>query len=608
MGYVAYDPDRLAALTAAMRTAHDELSGLRCDDPSAADAVSTVRLAQTHLEQTWLPLVNQVVSTDPLGGRTWPIQLDGNDLFDRLLKTMRDEFGWIISVPIGVLPFFIISPGPLAPPSVEETVGLADALQRGNVRDLVNDPAERQFLAIQLVAIAADPALAELFDQHFDRWGALADELGDVRVEATATKDPDAAVVGDIDQAFKGIAGIATSVHGSGSIPQLTREMDPYSAAVLVSQAGVDPDMLPWLSFEILHRYIEGHPPMRTEDLSPGPKTADILFQTILATEGAPTKFVLLASDEPEVLWWTAADSRLAQQVAAVGTDPANITGPEAHVVIHSFVNWFDGADTLFRGEFQYVEPPTKSSRAFLGALAAPWFVEFGPGTTDWGPDDASRYADLADIIDDPEARDALLDAMNDRVATISPDTDSTRYNQAVGAAIGMLTELEVERQIRDAKRAKEAWDGGWSIVQKIISVGSKIFGPEVAAIAQIAVQGSGLIKKLLEESGWLGAPPPVGDVAERVEFERDRILITASAVSVNAAFQSLAGDAGIKPGAGPPPLPTPGHDDEVIAYWDRYNQWKDVWVVPGSNAELRLDAQFHLFFADAQVGARAPH
>ena len=567
-----------------------------------------VRLAQTHLEQTWIPLVDQVVSTDPLGGRTWPVQLDGNDLFDRLLRTMRDEFGWIISVPMGLLPLFVVTPGPLAPPSPEETVALADSLQRGDLRDLVNDGSERQFLAIQLAAIAADPALAEVFDEHFDHWGELADELADVRVEATATREPDPAVVGDIDQAFAGIAAISTVVHGSGSIPQLTREMDPYAAAVLVSRAGVDPDMLPWLSFEILHRYIEGHPPMRTEDCYPGPKTADILFQTILATEGAPTRFVLLASDEPEVLWWTAADSRLAQQVAAVGTDPANITAPEAHVVIHSFVNWFDGADTLFRSEFQYVEPPTVSSRAFLGALAAPWFVEFGPGTTDWGPDDASRSADLAFIIDDPEARDALLDAMNDRIATISPDGAGARSNQAVGAAIGMLTELEVERQIRDAKRAEDAWDGGWSIVQRIISLGSKLFGPDVAAIAQIAVQGSSLIKKLLEESGWLGAPPPVGSVARRVELERDRILITASAVSVHAAFESLSGDPGIIPGASAPPLPTPGHDDEVVAYWDRYQQWKDVWVVPGSTAELRLDAQFHLFFSDAQVGARVPH
>src|SRR3954452_2667904 len=440
MPYIAYDPDRLAALTGAMRAALDELGRLQCDDPSAAGAISAVRLAHTHLDQMWIPFINGLVSSDPLGGAGTSVRLDSGDLVDQLMRLMQEQFGWVIGAPIG-LPLLDAPTGPIAPPSPEETMALADALQHGDIHHLVDDASERQFLATQLTAIGADPALAALFDQHFERWGELGDQLGQVRVLATAGEAPDTAVVGDIDQTFKGIAAISTAVHGSGSIPQVSREMVPYSAAVLVAQASVDADMLPWLSVEILHRYIDGHPPLRWEDLYPGPKTADILFQTILATEGAPARFVILASDDPEVLWWTAADARLAQQVAAVGTDPANITDPEAHIVMHSFVNWFSGSDTLYRNEFPYVELPDNSSRAYLGALAAPWLVEFGPANGPWGTDYTSRADDLRFILRDGGARDAMVARMEDLSQSIYANP-TAEQNDAIASTVGLLSRL----------------------------------------------------------------------------------------------------------------------------------------------------------------------
>jgi hypothetical protein len=600
MSYLAYDPTRIAALGAALHTALDELVGIRGDDPLAADAMGCVQHARMHLDQLWVPLVDRLGGRDPLGMLV-PVHLVVDDLVDELMRMMRDHFGWKIAIP-GGLPALPTGALPSAPPTAEEVTVLAGLLEHGDLDALTDQPEERAWLAAELTLIGADPGLATAFDAGFHRWGALADRLGHVRI-LTAASDGD---VGDIDSSFLALATTYEEVHGSGSIPALTRTMEPYAAAALIRQAGLDPQTLAWLSVEVLDRLDGDRPPLWPEDLRPGPKTGDLLFETILATPGAATPFVIAVKANPQLLWWSAADPLLAQRVAQVGTDPANIDPVSAHLVLHAFVEWFDTYEPMSRTDLRYTALP-KRSRAYLGVLAEPWFVEFGPGVDDWGPDAAGRRADLAFIVKDRGARDALLEGMGQEAAGLDGEPARHWEAEAVAQAIGMFLQVDMERKIRAGEDTKQAWDTDWKVIIKLISYSSKVVAPEAAPIVTMGAQALGLFKQLADATGWFGAPPPPGDVARQARAENQRLLLGLSATAVLAGYRTLVEDGRLPEHTPEPPVPDRDHPDDVSAYSRAYRRWKEVNdIAPGSDADLLLDEQFHLFLSDADVGARA--
>ena len=75
MAWLGYHPQRVGELWRHTRGAVDELEAITCDDPAAAEAMRAVRLAQSHLEGDWLPLLDRIRSstalTDPGDGRSW---------------------------------------------------------------------------------------------------------------------------------------------------------------------------------------------------------------------------------------------------------------------------------------------------------------------------------------------------------------------------------------------------------------------------------------------------------------------------------------------------------------------------------------------------------
>ena len=60
---------RPAALEARTREAINELRGLRCTDPAAADALDAVRLVVHTLETFWLPELRRLTATAAIGDR-----------------------------------------------------------------------------------------------------------------------------------------------------------------------------------------------------------------------------------------------------------------------------------------------------------------------------------------------------------------------------------------------------------------------------------------------------------------------------------------------------------------------------------------------------------
>lgn len=68
--HVGFDPDRIRALTRRTVEAIEALGGVRSDDPAAAEAVRAARNARRNLEDAWMPLLQQIDSSDVMTRRT----------------------------------------------------------------------------------------------------------------------------------------------------------------------------------------------------------------------------------------------------------------------------------------------------------------------------------------------------------------------------------------------------------------------------------------------------------------------------------------------------------------------------------------------------------
>ena len=80
MAWLAYNRERVDDLWRHARAAIDDLATITSDDPAAAEAMRTVRLAQEHLEGEWMPQLERIrastaltapVDLDPDGTRSW---------------------------------------------------------------------------------------------------------------------------------------------------------------------------------------------------------------------------------------------------------------------------------------------------------------------------------------------------------------------------------------------------------------------------------------------------------------------------------------------------------------------------------------------------------
>lgn len=598
MTYLAYDPERVRALSTAMRDALDELATFACDDPLGGDALDHVRLVRLHLDQLWLPLVERIVRTDPLAR---PARLAVDDLGQSLLTIVSALPGWqladVRSDPLEALPG--------SPPTVQQAAALAEVLQHGDLAALLDTPAERRWLAAELALIAADPALAAAFAGGFDRWGELADRLGDRRRAALddsvrPVDDAGRFDVARIDATYAAIAAIWTSVHGRDAVGDLVRTMEPYAAAATIRVLTLDPATLTALSIETLARF-DDRDGYWAEDLVTGPKTGDLLFETILGTPGGATAFVIAVADDPGLLWWTAADASLPQQVALVGTDPANIGAVDAGAVLHAFAGWFAVLQPADQRNLVHLASPWES-RATLGALAAPWFTEYGSGTDVWGDDPEVRRADLAFVIEDPAARDQLFERMRALAATLDGEPQRHRSEQAIAAAIGMLVELDTERKIRHATLDKAEWDTSWGLVEMFITYTGKAV-PELLPVTSGLNKALKQVKGLLDANGWLGAPPPPGDVAVQARAAQERIRLACAATAVRAAYGTLV-EHGELTAIPPPPVPSADPPDDRRSYRQAVRRWKeDNGIVPGSDADLQLDRQLELFVSAYEEG-----
>lgn len=69
MSTIGFDPERTVGLALRVRSSADELAGITCSDPLAADALRVVALTEHNLRTSWLPLLDRIAATGAL--TTW---------------------------------------------------------------------------------------------------------------------------------------------------------------------------------------------------------------------------------------------------------------------------------------------------------------------------------------------------------------------------------------------------------------------------------------------------------------------------------------------------------------------------------------------------------
>jgi hypothetical protein len=583
MAYVAFDRQRVAALESAMHDAVFELWFLGCADPLAVSAVATLRSARQRLSDIWLPMVHGVSCCDALDVLI-PVRLESDDLLDVMMRAMVVDHGWTVGDDVDLLrpP---VDAGAWPPPSVDETRELAQQLEQGNLGDLTDTSQERTWLATELDMIAADPVLAAAFDTAFLRSTDLIKRLGSERLATARGPGPwerphdarDDADIASIDAVDGGLAHVWAAVHGTDALPDLEK-IDPYSAAAFVAQAHLSPAALAGVSFDILGRLTKDRPAdgWPEEHAAPGPSSADLFFAALLATPGSSTPFVIAAATDPQRMWRTPADPKLAQQVAATGTDPANIGVGDAGTVVGAFIDYirknkgggFDGA----------WGPRPQDSRAFLGNLVAPWLLQFSPLNIAWGTTDKEkdvRRERLKWVLGDHTAMDTLLGAQQQildglRASNNRTRTDATNY----AGLVGMLTQLVVDQRVHDEEDRQHLWDTVWRVADVVVAAALTFTGVE-PLLAPVIGAGVDQIYAEVTRQGWFNAPAP-DKVRSKATYWQTRTSVSVAAVMVRSEYGRMMTSGELPAGMPPPPDPPLDTEDPGSDYANRFDTWLD--------------------------------
>jgi hypothetical protein len=587
MGLLAYDPGRLGALRAAVGTALDDLRGIRCDDPEAATAMTAVHNATRTLCEFCVPRIEDILNSDAMTSYH-KVKLDKNDVRQALVFTMADAYKWRISSDPFEDDTTIVT--------TAEARALGARLQSGNLGKLTDQPEELAFIAQQLKIINGDPQLRAEYLANFTKLDKLADTLAERRLEL-ATEDKwfgrgndRAAELASIDATFAELTHLyqCRQPASAGPYPGWVNGVQPFTAALLLRTAGLDPVTLGRVSNDLIVRWYRDQPDQRFTDLKyDGPDTADILFQTILATPGAATAYVRLAAIEPEPMFFSATDPLLAQQVALQGTDPSNIAPEDAARVLIALIQ-FSQNDAMKEPIHFDANYPTDYA-AFLGDLVGPWLLQFSVDNHDWNyvlnqVDD--RSALLAMVAADEKAFEKLIVSfsatVNELVTRVKATGATDHDTKEFAALIGMLGERIVHQKFANELQRQKAWDGYWAVADDGLSL-----LPVPAIVGVVLTKALDKAKSAVKEQGLLGAPQP-DNVRDHAQYELDWTVAFTTATVATALCAQL----GFAP-TDMPPEPDKGSSDPKGQYEHDYDRWLEEQKAAGNASRVEIVEQW---------------
>ncbi len=595
MGLLAYHPERLAHLGPAMRLAAAELRATRCADPSADGAMVAIGAALAELEYTSLPLVARILASPAMSRG----QLHGahlGDLENSLVRVMSNGYGWSVQVdPLD---------DDITVVTAQEARALGAMLARADGRTLAQDRETLAWLATQLAAIASDPALSRDFLANFADWAQLADWLAWSHLLHSGG-DPiqvDADLAGVLDSVFAGLGRIAWHAVPAacvGSVAALVPDataMNPYTIALIIEQMPLDDAALASVTTELLRLYLDlptssSEGPWTDKDFDTGPNTADVLFALLLHRPSAAALFVRQAAGDPNLLLATAADQSIAHEVLLLGTDPAVVSSTEAAPVILHLLEALDGSGPTTIDTSLYGFDP--NWHEFLGALVAPWLLEFGGVSTTWPASAPERARLLAFVTTDDAALDTLLARADTIVASVASAVEQgTASTVDVASTLGLLLQLFVGEEVRrEEVRERQR--------QLVWGVASLVVGSLGGTPGDIATAAS---RPLNEWTGALDTSDPEG-TRHDAELEMAWVLAVTAGAVTSATFHRLVDEGALDDDVPPPPVPDPASphpDHDLLADFER---WKIDNDLTGTRVELILDGALLQFVNGAGAG-----
>lgn len=582
MGFLAYDPARVARLQRALDELLAALRATRCADPSASNAMQAVRVLAAHIEEQWLPLTAHVLSADPLTSRQRrDAQVDHLD--HSLIKVMADGYGW------SVLHDPLAAGGTLTPAEAR-----ALGARLNDAAAFVDDPEQMRWLAQQLAIIGDDPALSREFLANFHDWAELCDRLGGQRA-LLLSAEPFATptTVAALDDVFAGLGRVVHHDLPSGACPPpdaVLPEIDvmhPYSAALVVRHMGLGGELLGQVTEHLLRRWLAA--PRQHESDRPstdlhldGPNTADLLLPLVSANPVAARWLVTAAAHQPDLLFATADDPELAHQLVLSVTDPARMSATDAAATIVPLIEYFaDGAYPLGAAGDGY----DGSWELFLVDLVAPWTLQFAPLNREFGLDPEHKAQLLGFVIDDAEALDRLVaDAAVVEAGVITSLGDgSTRTLDEFASYIGMLGGLVVHERVDDEERALAAFE----MVIRVAGLATALVpgAPIVAGIAMAV----GL------EATNAFAPFDPARVARDAEYAHEYSLtVTAAAVTVTVV-ELLAINGAVPVAIPAPPVPDPSADHPAVDFMLALDRWLEL-LPGGLDGDAAKEVRLHTY------------
>jgi hypothetical protein len=500
MSFLGYDRELLNALFDAMRRSSDELAALDSADPQAVDAMHVVRSSRLLLDQEWLPLLGGLLACVALDERR-PVRLDPTDLRAAAFAGHQRERWQIVTDP---LPGTVMSTVSLVDEARAIGAGLIDPSITG---ELTMD--ELTWLVDRLHVIAADPMARRALRDSIggdDQWADLLDRLGLDRLEHAGRllDDPENRASADrlsvLDRVSAGLAIVYSSgphTARGGWYPTVIGLLDPYSAAVLLAQMDLDPDVAATAATQVLTRWLEGNDGRRMwgDPWSAGDNAADVLFRWLATDAAAARAFVERARRRPELLFRTTYDDASVVAVVAAATDPDQVAADVAGWLIMPLIDW-NAAHGMLTVP---TDGGVHNMRVVLATILAPWLLQLTARTDDWSWSPRAADATLRWVIEDEHAATRLVASMGawqQNLAATPFVDDAGRLNDAVLHDLAQLfAKLQVafrDEELADAVAAAFWRDASFFVVQILVS--AFVAGPAASIAADLTFATLGAV------------------------------------------------------------------------------------------------------------------
>jgi hypothetical protein len=576
MTYLAFDPDQVNGLTAAMVRSLDELWSVRCSDPAAYEAMRTLRLLREEVETHWLPLARRVAASPALTRGSLPDDL--GELRNSLAFVMATVPGWAVTR----------DPSLDDRVTAEEARALGARLNTADAASAVSDPHELRWLAARLERIATDPVLAAQFLANFHEWAPWGDALGRQRARIVAGVDARTKVtVPDLDGVFAALAHVQRAAPAADLA--WLQEMHPYAAAATVRFLGLSGMTLAQVTDRILLQR-----PLTDIDALSGPNAADLLFPLLADDSAAAARFVTIAARHPEVLFDRTSDTAASFRMVLAATDPAHMSPAAAGAVVPLLIDHFAAVDPSCDEECYTGAERPDDWRRFLVDLVAPWMLQFSPQNRQWSVTNDDRERLLTFVLED----DASLQHFIERADRVeagfvrSISSSTTHPLDELGAFMAMIGELVVNARVQTANARRR----GWEMI-------TTLAGVLTMAIPGIAV-GAGITMGLVIISS--NNSPDAGASARQAGFGADLASTSAGAAVAEQIVRQWKADRSIPTDFPMPPTADPQADLPSQSFLWAFEDWRAT--LPGGEYGPLADHIVRHVYAVINPGMMGAH